>query len=154
MSYNVEAHGNQAGRQANQAVANQNSNSSSFLVCSKSTALIVVIGTAIIVGIVLGVTIGVTQHEKRWVFSRANPASCQLKRIVCWLFWNWQVIGLISGGRYTSFVSSCGDIALQHRSQSIAYMATHEAEPVVEVLGILYLISPSIFAPLQSHHFH
>ena len=64
-SIDIEANGNKASGKANQAIANQNSSGSSISCCDKRTAIIVIIGTAIIVAIVLGVGIGVATKNQR-----------------------------------------------------------------------------------------
>ena len=66
MSVYVQANGNKASRQANQAIANQNCNSNSFLCYNKDTAILLLIVTAMIAGIVIGVSVGLMtkgQHE-------------------------------------------------------------------------------------------
>ena len=64
MSLNLEANDNKAIGKLSQAIGDQNNNSSSFSYCSKSTAIIVLIGIAIIVGIVLGVEISVGNKDR------------------------------------------------------------------------------------------
>ena len=54
----IEANRNEANGEALQAVANANTNNTALIVCSTRTAIILIIGIAILFGIVIGVTIG------------------------------------------------------------------------------------------------